>query len=357
MIASSSIAKTSEENQYALDEELYNSSVTIRDEMNLMNERLAKMEEHKNEISEAVYLRVKSDYLAKQNLIKKEFEEKKKEIRKALLVLYKGQREQENNLQKHREVLEEAKFRNVLGEYSDKKAKEIENKETVEIKQYDHLLSLIQTNIKQYEELMGGPVQEIPEGKQVKEEKIDQEEYLGNEGNYFELEGDLFGEISGTVKKEKKKKEPEKNFSEEPEKSISSVLKDIPLDTSDELTGHMDMENTKQSTQVIPSPLAKEKTTLRAKLVSIEGDLQPPEIELGENSSLGRSPSNDIVLKEAKISRQHAAIQLQGNQHILVDLKSSNGIFVNGEKVEEHVLQDGDEISIGSYRFLYRRVS
>ncbi len=151
-----------EENKYALNKPLYDSSLKIRDEVNLMTERISKMEEHKGEISEAVYLRVKSDYLARQDLVKREFEEKKKQIRKELLALYRGQRDQEVELQKHKEVLEEAKFRNLLGEYPDQKTKEIESKENSELKRYEHLLALIQTNIKQYEDIVGGPVEELP---------------------------------------------------------------------------------------------------------------------------------------------------------------------------------------------------
>ncbi|MBL7685559.1 MAG: FHA domain-containing protein, partial [Deltaproteobacteria bacterium] len=77
-------------------------------------------------------------------------------------------------------------------------------------------------------------------------------------------------------------------------------------------------------------------------------------LELGENNSLGRSPSNDVVLKEAKVSRQHATINYIRGGYVIVDLKSSNGVYVNGEKVEEHELQDGDEIAIGSYKMKFR---
>lgn len=410
-----------EENKFALNKPLYDSSLKIRDEVNLMTERISKMEEHKGEISEAVYLRVKSDYLAKQDLVKKEFEEKKKEIRKELLVLYRGQRDQEVELQKHKEVLEEAKFRNLLGEYPDQKTKEIESKENSELKRYEHLLALIQTNIKQYEDIVGGPVEELPiaeptavppknivpekpksedkkekteekKSEAKKEEKIEnQDYYTGSEGSYFELGEDLFGESSSVKKKEKispvkeekpketkpeilpKQPEVKKEIKEEIEKksraeeaeevafddSISSILRDIPLEDVEEQTGHIDAAALEEAEKISPQPSSissAEKSFIKAKIVSVEGDLQPPEIELGETTSLGRSPSNDIVLKEAKVSRQHAAIQLKEEKHVVIDLKSSNGVFVNGKKVEEQALEDGDEIAIGSYRMIYRKI-
>lgn len=93
-----------------------------------------------------------------------------------------------------------------------------------------------------------------------------------------------------------------------------------------------------------------------ASLLLIEGDLDDPEITLSENTSIGRSPSNDIVLKESKVSRQHATIHYRNGQYVLVDLKSSNGVFVNGAKVEEATLNDGDELSIGSFKFQFNLV-
>lgn len=407
-----------EENKYVLNKPLYDSSLKVRDEVNLMTERIIKMEEHKSEISEAVYLRVKSDYLAKQDLVKKEFEEKKKEIRKELLILYRGKKDQDIELQKHKEVLEEAKFRNLLGEYADQKTKEIETKENSELKRYEHLLTMIETNIKQYEDILGGPVEESLLSEAIisssveksnsddKKEKsqenkienhqeiknINKDYYPKSEGSYFELEEDLFGESSSVKKKEKKistkeeetkegkneiaqkqseiKKEIEikekiekKNFLEEEDvfdDSISSILRDIPLEDIEEETGHINAATLEKEEQKISSTFSKvspeENFFIKAKIVSVEGDLQPPEIELGETTSFGRSPSNDIVLKEAKVSRQHAVIQLKENKHVIVDLKSSNGVFVNGKKEEERILEDGDEIGIGSYRMIYRKI-
>ena len=63
----SSLPVTTEnaDSQYSIDKELYDSTLGIREEMNLVTERLNKMDEHRSEVSEAVYFKVKSDYLAK----------------------------------------------------------------------------------------------------------------------------------------------------------------------------------------------------------------------------------------------------------------------------------------------------
>ncbi|MBI2339478.1 MAG: FHA domain-containing protein [Deltaproteobacteria bacterium] len=75
-----------------------------------------------------------------------------------------------------------------------------------------------------------------------------------------------------------------------------------------------------------------------------------------DNVSIGRSPSNDLVLTAPKVSRQHAAINKYKDQYIIIDLKSSNGVYVNGRKVDEHVLMEGDQISVGGYKFVFQKI-
>ena len=62
---------------------------------------------------------------------------------------------------------------------------------------------------------------------------------------------------------------------------------------------------------------------------------------------LGRSKAQaDLVLKDPNVSRQHAAIERIGNDWILVDLGSTNGCYVGGERVSRRRLADGDVIEI-----------
>jgi pSer/pThr/pTyr-binding forkhead associated (FHA) protein len=67
-----------------------------------------------------------------------------------------------------------------------------------------------------------------------------------------------------------------------------------------------------------------------------------------ENVVLGRGDAN-VVLKDSKVSRKHAEIELRGGYTpILRDLESSNGTFVNGRRVEASLeLKDGDRIQVG----------
>jgi len=70
--------------------------------------------------------------------------------------------------------------------------------------------------------------------------------------------------------------------------------------------------------------------------------------------SIGRDPSNDVILPDAMVSRRHAVIEYRGNQYFLRDCNSSNGSVVNGDRVSERGLRDGDLVAIGTARLLFR---
>ena len=79
------------------------------------------------------------------------------------------------------------------------------------------------------------------------------------------------------------------------------------------------------------------------------------EIALGRTLlSIGRDPSNDLVLPDAMVSRRHAVIEFRGSQYYLRDCNSSNGSVINGDRVSEKSLRDGDVVAIGSARLLFR---
>jgi len=63
---------------------------------------------------------------------------------------------------------------------------------------------------------------------------------------------------------------------------------------------------------------------------------------------IGRSRELDMVLFEDMVSRKHARLTLTPDQIIIADLGSTNGTFVNGEKVRRAQLKEGDRILIGT---------
>ena len=69
--------------------------------------------------------------------------------------------------------------------------------------------------------------------------------------------------------------------------------------------------------------------------------------------TIGRRPESNIVLADPNVSRNHAEIRPQGEGFMLTDLGSTNGSKVNGVRVEQRLLVDGDELTFGNTRFRF----
>ena len=80
----------------------------------------------------------------------------------------------------------------------------------------------------------------------------------------------------------------------------------------------------------------------------------PKDIELtNEPLSIGRAREADIPLLDDKVSRIHCGIRLSDGEFYLKDLKSRNGTYVNGQRVEDTIkLKVGDRIQVGSTVFI-----
>src|SRR5215217_6630768 len=75
-------------------------------------------------------------------------------------------------------------------------------------------------------------------------------------------------------------------------------------------------------------------------------DPNDPQITIGREGS-------DIVLENPQVSRQHAVIERANGQHILRDVGSANGTFINGQRITQHTLVRGDVIQIGAFKLVY----
>lgn len=83
-------------------------------------------------------------------------------------------------------------------------------------------------------------------------------------------------------------------------------------------------------------------------LIVTEPDRETRTVTLAENFRVGRSPQNDLILADSRVSRQHVRIEHTARGWEVIDLGSSQGFFVNGQRGgASHVLADGDAIQIG----------
>ena len=85
-----------------------------------------------------------------------------------------------------------------------------------------------------------------------------------------------------------------------------------------------------------------------AKLVLLSEGLTGRSYELKtEKTTVGRVSDNAFEIPEASVSSHHAEIHLRGNDVLIKDLNSTNGTFINGEKVTEAILKPGQILRLG----------
>jgi hypothetical protein len=101
-----------------------------------------------------------------------------------------------------------------------------------------------------------------------------------------------------------------------------------------------------------PPPLPPEEPVL-AWLISLDADQTRHPLRRTA-VRLGRKPDNDIILKNDSVSSHHAEIVKRGQNFVIADLEASNGIFVNGKRVEKTNLANDDMIELGEVRFRFQ---
>lgn len=73
----------------------------------------------------------------------------------------------------------------------------------------------------------------------------------------------------------------------------------------------------------------------------------------GNSMRVGRSLSAELRFEDPTVSRRHAVLIVEDEGVRMLDDRSLNGVFVNGERTASRLLEDGDEIVIGRYRLRY----
>jgi len=87
----------------------------------------------------------------------------------------------------------------------------------------------------------------------------------------------------------------------------------------------------------------------KCQLVVVEGKARGNKITLDKNLiKVGKRESNDLVIPDKAVSRNHFEIEYQSDSFLLRDLSSTNGTFLNGSRVKEAYLAPGDVIRIGN---------
>ncbi len=92
-----------------------------------------------------------------------------------------------------------------------------------------------------------------------------------------------------------------------------------------------------------------------AKLITTSSTGEKNEYLLtNETTTIGRKPSNDILIDNLSVSGKHAQVITILEDSFLEDLGSTNGTYVNGKLVKKHALENGDNITLGKFQMSYR---
>ncbi|MBU4483962.1 FHA domain-containing protein, partial [bacterium] len=295
---------------FPINEKLLEESANLKAERDLIKERIGKIEEKRSNVTPSVYQKVKSDYSVRLKEATDALLEKKTDIDRELSALYEARNKITGQLESHKQILEEAKFRNMLGEFDDKQFKDESTQASEKVKKFERVLAAVNNNVSRYEAIFG-------EENAILEEDID------------------FGLPA----------EGETGRATSPSISVTGQEEDeylVGVETGD----YFAAENEKTDRAPV-NPIGQPKIEITS------GDNKGEFFPVTNNMSIGRADANAITLKEAKVSRQHATIKEKAGGFVLLDLNSSNGVFVNGHRIKEHVLSDGDEIEIGDFKLKF----
>ncbi|MCY3608761.1 MAG: FHA domain-containing protein [Acidimicrobiales bacterium] len=93
----------------------------------------------------------------------------------------------------------------------------------------------------------------------------------------------------------------------------------------------------------------------QAELVVTSGHRSGTRFELaGDRVTVGRHPDSDVFLDDITVSRRHVVLELGPAGHILLDVGSLNGTYINGVRTDGEVtLHSGDELQVGKFKLLY----
>jgi pSer/pThr/pTyr-binding forkhead associated (FHA) protein len=72
---------------------------------------------------------------------------------------------------------------------------------------------------------------------------------------------------------------------------------------------------------------------------------------------LGRAHDAEVRLDDTSVSRRHALVLRRGRRHVILDDRSLDGVLVNGRRVSEAPLHDGDRITLGRLELRFKQAA
>ena len=111
------------------------------------------------------------------------------------------------------------------------------------------------------------------------------------------------------------------------------------------------------ATEAINAPLRTARGAVVARafvLRQVSGPGAPSETPLREEQLVvGRSKQANVVIDSPELSRRHLLLCKEGNEYVVRDLNSRNGVYLNGIKIHSAVLRGGDTLQVGNIAFVF----
>lgn len=118
-----------------------------------------------------------------------------------------------------------------------------------------------------------------------------------------------------------------------------------------ELTNNQGAETTQVMAPAVPAPPARK----RHALLLLQTPAGPQPIPLESTAvAIGRGLGNDVILEDTRVSRHHAQLRYRQRRFWITDLGSTNGTFINGARISETALRDGDVVSLGGLELTFK---
>ena len=99
----------------------------------------------------------------------------------------------------------------------------------------------------------------------------------------------------------------------------------------------------------------RDKAPVTGWLVVTSGDRKGERFDIrGDEADVGRGNDCEVVIDHETVSGRHAKIRNEGGKYVLYDLASRNGTLLNGKKISKAQLRDGDEITLGEMKMVFK---
>jgi hypothetical protein len=297
----------------AIDTAAVDELETIKEQRTVLSDRLAAMEERQGSVSPGVYARVRADYEARHAALGEQARPHREQALGEYAKLRSLLEELGVELDEARFAREEVEFRHSLGEFDGE--------------ELDRRVSEAAQAITRCEA-------SLAEANEVHARFVGAFE---SEDELLKAAGSNAPRDEGLAKAEEEAAEASFELADEGETPQAPPGGEQQVEAAE-----AGAEASKRSSP-ITAPITAPRMEVRG-----EEDGRTAEFPLQPGTTtIGRSPRNDICVREASVSRHHAKIVFTQRGVVVYDLGSENGVFVNGERVKERLLAEGDEVEFG----------